>query len=572
MDLLVAPAFSASKKKSKKAEPEPVPVVVEKTEEAPVEKTSIPLPEKKRTFFSSIDSDVVSLVESGTPAAIQTAMTKIHKNESEYTENEKVLITIASEIMGILWPSQKVTWQIPVVQEENSYTAAIQSAKKGIFDSSTGNTDFYTTLLPALVLFYPSSAMNNDYAEIETAIKAAEKINQQSVLPKYMLGVLYELQGKYELAASCLNYVYEKMDYVLDSSLVYAKILTEEGNLEYANTVLQKIMKDNPSNIQVLRQAAYIAFARRDFTGAEEYVARVLQQTPNDLEFVLFRAKIFVEKNDYIHAVSLLDMYARQDNSSLDYLLLRAKVQLDWSKNTTAAIETVEKTLQLYPSNPDALMLAARLSSITDSPVAGKYADELAALVLEIAPENREARVYALEGLMQRENWDGAYEISRDLVKYEPVDAKIILCHVTNCIETNRNKEALEIAEKAYNSNKTDETICQAYIYAYSNAGKREDSIALINSLMNDASPKLKSYLYYSRSYLQMTEDTILADLRSSLIANPRNSDSLLRLYEIYFAKEDYRKAQYYLRQVVAINPNDSSIKKLNEALTKLIK
>ena len=66
-------------------------------------------------------------------------------------------------------------------------------------------------------------------------------------------------------------------------------------------------------------------------------------------------------------------------------------------------------------------------------------------------------------------------------------------------------------------------------------------------------------------------EDTVLADLRSSLISNPRNSDALFRLYQVYYAKNDYRKAQYYLRQVVAINPNDSSFKKLNEALTKLM-
>ena len=36
--------------------------------------------------------------------------------------------------------------------------------------------------------------------------------------------------------------------------------------------------------------------------------------------------------------------------------------------------------------------------------------------------------------------------------------------------------------------------------------------------------------------------------------------------------KKDYRKAQYYLKQVVAIKPNDSSIKKLNDTLTQLIK
>ena len=101
--------------------------------------------------------------------------------------------------------------------------------------------------------------------------------------------------------------------------------------------------------------------------------------------------------------------------------------------------------------------------------------------------------------------------------------------------------------------------------------GNRDVVLKYIDSLLPDASSKMKSYLYYVRSFLQITEDKSLADLRSSLSMNPRNSDALFRLYEIYYEKKDYRKAQYYLRQVVAINPNNNSIKQLNEALTKLV-
>ena len=70
----------------------------------------------------------------------------------------------------------------------------------------------------------------------------------------------------------------------------------------------------------------------------------------------------------------------------------------------------------------------------------------------------------------------------------------------------------------------------------------------------------------------QKTEDLVLADLRSSLTHNSRNSDTLFRLYEIYFERKDYNFAQYYLKQVVAIKPNDTSARQLNEALTQLIK
>ena len=296
-----------------------------------------------------------------------------------------------------------------------------------------------------------------------------------------------------------------------------------------------------------------------------------MQQTPNDLEFVLFRAKIFIEKNDYIHAVSLLDMYARQNDTNIDYLILRSRVQLDWSKNTNAATETIEKAMQLYPDNLDALLIAARISSVTDGPVAGKYADELAAIVLQKNPSNSDALLYALDGLMQRENWQDAYDISSRLIKNQSENENLILKHVTVCLKLNRTNEAMELARKAYNSNPSSETIIQTYVLASTQVLSRDESIKLIDSMMGSASSKIKSYLYYRKSYLERSEDSALADLRSSLIANPRNSEALFRLYEIYYDKKDYRKAQYYLKQVVAINPNDSSVRKLIEALTQLI-
>ena len=152
------------------------------------------------------------------------------------------------------------------------------------------------------------------------------------------------------------------------------------------------------------------------------------------------------------------------------------------------------------------------------------------------------------------------------------VQGDSIYRHVNICIHLGKKTEAFEVANNAYNSNKKDEALIQSYVYAYTQIYSRDASLSLINSFMDSSSSKMKSFLYYRRSYLQRTEDTQLADLRSSLIANPRNSDALFRLYEIYYEKKDYRKAQYYLKQVVAIKPNDSSIKKLNDTLTQLIK
>ncbi len=566
--LFSSPVFSASKKKKKTKNEEPVQV--ETQEAVAVDDTSYKLPAGKnqREYFSKIDPEVLLGVQNGSPDSLREAMSRMRQKSADYEESQKVLAVVAAEIMKLVWSAEKVSWEIPEVTEDNPYTGAISSVRQGVFDSSTGNVDFLSTLLPALVVINTTDSAIFD--SCETALASALQLQPDSVLANYLMAVLYERKRVFDNAEKYLALAYASSPNTTEISLAYSRILRTNGKLAEASKILNSI--DNSVNdIAVLKQNAYIAFDAGDFDAAELYVARVLQQTPNDLEFLLFRAKILVEKKDFIHAVSLLDVYARQDSSSIDYLILRAKVQLDWSKNTAAASETVEKALQMYPDNVDALMFAARISSETDSPVAGKYADELAARVLEKRPGNQEAMTYALDGLIQRENWQAAYNASRTLISSASVSPAVVEKYVNVCIKLGKNNEAYEYAKSRYDANPSDELLLQSYILAYSMVGNRDSVLKYIDSLMNSSSSKVKSYLYYRRSYLQLTEEKSLADLRSSLIANPRNSDALFRLYELYYAKQDYRKAQYYLRQVVAINPNDSSFKKLNEALTKLI-
>ena len=534
--------------------------------------TKLPGTGIRKGYFGKIDEAIVNDVENGSPASIKNAMSRFRKNEADYTKSEKVLISVSASIMEIVWETDKVEWTVYPVDASNPYTGAVKSVRSGVFDSSTGNSDFLSTILPCLVLFTAIKTNDKLLSQCESSVKLALSKKPDSVLANYIAGVLYEKKGDYKSSEQYFKNAYAGSSDTTQICIAYARVLSHNGKNELASNVVGSVSPSKINDIQVLKQSAHIAWKNNELDKAEDYVARVLQQTPNDLEFVLFRAKIFIQKKDYIHAVSLLDMYARQNDTNLEYLILRAKVQLDWSKNVAAATETVEKALKLYPDSEDALMMAAKISSMTDSPVAGKYADELAGIVLKKNPENTTALLYALDGLIQRKNWNQAYDISSQLVKKVPNDAEIIQRHVNVCIKSGKKNEALDVAQRAYNSDKNNEIIIESYVYAYCQVNSRDASLNLINSLMaSTTSQHVKSYLYYQRSFLQRTEESVLSDLRSSLMADSRNSDSLFRLYEIYFEKKDYKKAQYYLKQVVAINPNDSSLKKINEALTQLM-
>ena len=543
----------------------------------PDEKTAInhkASEEKKNrnyTYFSAIPESIMADVEIGSPSSLRRAVQAIRKQDSELTENEKVLIAVESNIMGMVWTNERVDWESPEVSQGNSYLGAIKSAKNGIYDTSTGNVDFLTIVLPSLVVTKVSD-VSPFFADSEAALKKGLSLCPDSVLASYLLGTLYRKNSMYEKSVEQFRDAAKKSPEVFQVLFAYAESLYLSGNVQEAEVQVNSLLGKYSSDLGVLKLAAQIYFLKKDYSKAEEYISRVLQQEPNDLESVLFRTRILIQKKDYIHAASLLDVYSRQDSTSKDYLLLRSQIQFEWSKNIAAAVATIENALKNYPKDKDVLLYAARISSSTGLSVAGQSAEYYANQVLSIDPEEKSALFYATEGFIRKKEWQKAYETSSALLRESDSDRETLFNHVEICLALKRYDEAWNLVSQAYRQSPSDENVVQSYISVMVASGRNAQALSLINQQIDSAGSKLKSFLYYQRSFLRDTESLSLSDLRSSLIANPRNSDALYRLYEIYYAKNDYRKAQYYLKQVVALNPNDAELRALNEKLNSLIK
>ena len=123
------------------------------------------------------------------------------------------------------------------------------------------------------------------------------------------------------------------------------------------------------------------------------------------------------------------------------------------------------------------------------------------------------------------------------------------------------------MAKELFEENPENENIQLAYIKALIANNKADEASVLIDNLLQTATSKMKSALYYQRSRIEKSDDKKLSSLRSSLTANPRNEEALFALYQLYFNKNDYRKAQYYLKQVIALNPSNQELLELNKEL-----
>lgn len=535
------------------------------------ESVSIPLPQQKaRTYFSSIPAGIMELAEDGSPESLRQLYALLHKPADEYTEPEKVLLYAAHGIMAFAWPSEPAAWDVPAVSGNDPYSGALDSARRGIYDSSTGNSDFLTILLPSLVLL--SSSSRTDYfPQAEKAIDVALELRPSSVLAGYLMGVLLLKEGR---AADSVAYFQKALSgapSVYELNFALANALYRAGNYRDALAKASSLLERLPNSLPLLELCAESSYALGNLEETESYILRVLTIEPENLRYVLFRARILASRGDYIRASSLLDVYAKTDSTARDYLLLRAQLQREWNKNVTASGETISRALSLYPNDVEVLLFAAEIASDANIRVGGLSAMELADRVLALDPRNEAAARISVSELIKKEMWQEAYNVSGPLVASGNAGIEIMVDYVTICIALSRNDEAMRVASSMYKNAPRDESAQQAYIKALVRTNQRAQAVQVINSLMPSASLRMKSFLYYERSFFADTEDAALSELRSSLTSNPRNKDALFRLYEIYYNKKDWRRAQYYLKQVVALDPYNPSVLQKNAELDSLL-
>ncbi|MBP5695594.1 MAG: hypothetical protein J6X11_02980 [Treponema sp.] len=534
--------------------------------------TNIPLPNNSyRSYFYSIDQKILGYVENGSPDSLQQASSLIYKNsKGTLSDKEIVLMNICQQIMQTAWPSRKVTWEVPSSQTDNPYSRILQSAANGIYDSTTERTDFLTTLLPSMVVFSRADVQAY-YAKAKRDLNTALAMRPDSVLANYLMSVLEINKGSTESAATYLTKAEKGASSCVELKAVEAAIQYNMGNYSRSLSQGELLLASSPQNSLLLKICAMAAIKTGNVDKAENYVLRVLQNEPENTNFTLYRADILMSKNDYIKASSLLDAVAKTDSTSKLYLIERTRLLREWNKNNSAASQTIAQALQKYPEDVDVLLCAVSVASESSSPIAGKSAMELANKVLAKLPDNIQAQQIIISEHYKAGRYQEAYQMCSKLIKEDDVSKETFFAYIDICVALKNNSQAMDTASKLYSAYPEDEDVLRSYINMLVATGKREQAQKLINTKLETSSGKMKSFLYYQRSLLATGEDEIFADLRASLTANPRNKDALYRFYRIYYNKQDWRRAQYYLKQVVAIDPRNSEFLAQNAELDALL-
>nr|WP_318716776.1 tetratricopeptide repeat protein [uncultured Treponema sp.] len=528
---------------------------------------------KKKSFFSMIKQTDIDAVEIGSPQSLRLAYNSLHRSVDEkYTDAERTLLCVICAMMDLAWPSESGSYVSPKILVPDQYTGAVDSVRRGIYDLSTNSSDFLSAVLPSLALL-SSGNMDEYYPRAQESLDKALSMRPDSVIANYLMGILCVRTGRNQEALKYLAVANGKYSSGTREILfAIADTYYRSGNNEMALSIGEQLLITHPQDTSVLDLCSKSAYAMGDLDKTESYIVRMLLIDPDNTDYVLFRAKILMQKQDFIRASSLLDVCARKSQMTREYYILRTRLQYDWNKNYAGAAETAFKAYSLYPNDVEIMLLAAENASASGKSIDGSSAMEVASRVLEKDGSNAKALSICVTELCKIEDYQKAYGLSSRLIKLADSTKEDLYRHIDICLALRRTTEANSIATKLYGSSPSDEDAQMAYIKVMVSSGQSASALRIIEDLLPESNVRMKSFLYYERSFLRTSEDQVLADLRSSLTANPRNKDSLYRLYRIYYGKKDWRRAQYYLKQVVALDPSNATYVRQNSELDGLLR
>ena len=532
--------------------------------------TILPLPSAAELALSHIDLQVQTDMEIASPASIRRAVNRLYSISRGLTRDKQFQLTLAARVMRAVYPLEVIDWNVPSYQEAEPYLDALAQIEKNVYPQNIGTKTFWDAVIPTIIL--TKGIEITEYAtSLENRLFIARNLNPSSVLPPYLLGLLYEQLGKLSDAEDYYQMAWEQDESCYPAGMRFAYLALFSNNLETAYKIAEKLYNCYPDAVVIQLLLAETYLEKGNLEKAEDIVYAVLKKTDDLGRAFFLRVRLHIEKKEYLAANALLDEFAKQNKVSKDYLLLRSRVLFEWSKNISETKQCLEKADALYPQIPAVILACANFCFETKNTVNGKTANDFIDVLLRQNPRNILAiRLLVKEDIAEK-RWESAFGRAQYLYSNNPSEEDIVL-YARVCAGMNNWEEAVNTAQAAYSvaSKQPSDEIITLYLQALYGAKKYGMLRQVISRHLPDARSALKSILIYYQSLLASNDDDKLALLRSSLLSDPRSSLTLFALYDWYFRHKDYRKAYYYLQQVIALDPYNKTYLQLAERLEKL--
>jgi tetratricopeptide (TPR) repeat protein len=508
-----------------------------------------------------VAEEIRSLIENGTPPSLLRALDQIRSRQLENTEFGRMMSAIAVTLLQRLYPAVQAQLPPSDPPQTHAYTKILRQAERGTYTPpSPSSGDYLEHVLPFIAFLQEGRS-----ERLLIALPDLEKgriLNPASVLAPFFTGLIHERSGRTDEAFDAYTLAYGISAECYPAAIGLARVLESRGQRQDAIRILSDLVIRNPDNITIKRQLAIAYYRNGDWSRAEPAIAEILQRDSRDRQFTLMRAHVLVEQGQFLQAQTPLDIYGTMDTNNRLYLFLRARVQAEGYRNRDAALNYLRSILRSNPNDTEAAIYTARLlmeSNRREDQVEGS---ELLRTLLDTDNPSPQVRNLAVQDAIRRHAWKEAQGYLEPLLR-DRRSSQDLLNSYTIERGLGNNAAALQAAREVYERDPSNEDAGIAYISALIDTGRQDEAGRMIeNRLAGLSGGVLKGRYYYLRSRLRGSEESVMNDLRSCIFEDPRNLDALIAMFEIYQRRRDERRAVYYLKQALALAPDNPQLKR----------
>ena len=523
-----------------------------------------------RAPAGGLAEEIRSLVETGLLSSMTQAQELIRSRDLGNVDFGRTMNGLITVIVRQVYPDSKLALANLDLPQTSVYNRIIREAEKGDYvHPGENSTDFFEYILP---FFAINSTTNRELlvAALRNLSKAGE-LKPNSVLPPYFSGLLYERMNQLTDAENAYKKAYSISNEFYPALTGSARILALSGKRNEAAAMLSDLIIRYPDSLYIKRQLAVTYYDNRDWLRAMPVVDDILKNDPRNGDFLLMKAHILIEQNNYTQANAPLDAYSAINPNSREYLFLRARLQAEGNRNRDSAMNYLRSILRTNPDDEEVVIYAAGI--LMESQRASDQEEGRALLdhLRQMSGSSITVLSLSLRDAVKRENWREAQGYLNRILPIRRTDQDLQDAYSVER-GLNNNARALTFAKELYERDTSKNEYISVYISALIDNGRKDEASRLLETRIASANAGAdKSRFFFLRSRVQSNEEAALGDLRSSLFEDPRNLDALIAMFEIYHRRREERRAVHYLRQALAISPDNPRLKRYETEYAALL-
>ncbi len=500
---------------------------------------------------------VRSNITFGTPRSLDIALNTLYSNGLYTSELGAELAFVANRFYHIVYPYLEYSAMQVQPPAGSLYPQLFETVAAGQIPTiSQEQTTFLSSLASALAVLTSNSPAQRDQAG--DVIAYVVQINPDSMLARFLQGYYLEQEEQYSEAQELYQTVLRSDDSCYPARLGLVRVYYVLGNPEGAFNHVEQLLLEFPNKKYVLEWAINIYLQAGRLEKVDSLLSTAIIGFPDETIFLRKRAELLELQGKYEQAARIAAVVERKTGETPETLLIKIQSFIREGRREEA-LALAQQGMERYPSFQRFSVLYGELLIQSGR---REEAYEFFRRRIEQDPENLSITASLLDTAIELELWSDAVVYLEQLL-----DVRQTISLLRKAVTVYRAVEQMETAlayARTLAEEYPDNSIAvNTYLNVLMNTGGIAEASSYINRrLEENSNSEVRSILLFFQARMDEDQQSKLQYLQSALLENMQNVDALIEIAELYETMGEYNKAIRYLRQAIALSPDDQGLQR----------